>query len=156
LDINNAADRTLLTSRIDSPAVAARGFRIPYNGFPASQTLAQTLRPFPQFTSIGSTWAPLGNTWYDSLQVQATKRYSNGLDFTMAYTWSKNLTTVEDQDGTTIPTNDVFNRRLQKSLSREDQPHVFVTAFNYELPAFGFVRTNRIARQILSGWTVGG
>jgi len=156
LDVNNATDRTLLTSRIDSPAVAARGFRIPYQGFPVSQTLAQALRPFPQFTSIGSTWAPLGNTWYDSLQVQVTKRFSRGLDFTMAYTWSKNQTTVEDQDGTTIPTNDVFNRPLQKSISREDQPHVFVTAFNYELPAFGFAKTNRIARQALSGWTVGG
>jgi hypothetical protein len=77
-----------------------------------------------------------------------------GLDFTMAYTWSKNQTTVEDQDGTTIPTNDVFNRQLQKSLSREDQPHVFVTGFNYQLP--GLSASNWFTRQVLGGWTVGG
>jgi hypothetical protein len=156
LDINNAADRALLTSRLDSPQVIARGFKAPYAGFPTSSTLAQSLRPYPQFGTIPSMWAPLGNTWYDSLQVQATKRYSYGLTFTAAYTWSKNLTNVEDQDGTIVPTNDVFNRQNQKSLSREDQPHVFVTSFNYTLPSFGFMRTNAFARQVLSGWTFGG
>jgi len=156
LNINDATDRTLLTSRIDSAQVAARGFRLPYVGFPGSQTLAQALRPFPQFTGIGSMWAPIGSNWYDSLQLKATKRYSHGLNFTVAYTWSKNLTNIEDQDGTIVPTNDVFNRRNQKALSREDQPHVFVTGFNYVLPAVGFMSRSAAAKQIFSGWTIGG
>ncbi|MBI3278815.1 MAG: TonB-dependent receptor [Acidobacteria bacterium] len=156
LDINNAADRTLLTSRIDSPQAQARGFRPPYAGFPAGATVAQTLRPFPQFGGLGMLWAPLGNTWYDSLQVKVTKRYSLGLDFTAAYTWSKNLTTVEDQNAEVVPVNDVFNRRNQKTFSRTDQPHVFVTSFNYRLPAYGMASRNRWTRQLLSGWTIGG
>jgi hypothetical protein len=156
LNINNAADRTLLTSRIDSPQVRARGFVPPYAGFPGSATLAQSLRPFPQFTTINSLWAPLGNNWYDSLQIKATKRYSYGLDFSVAYTWSKTLTTVEDQNGETVPTNDVFNRRNQKALSRTDQPHVFVVGFNYTVPNAGFVNTNGFTRQLLGGWTFGG
>ena len=48
-------------------------------------------------------WAPLGNNWYDSLQMKATKRYSHGLDFTAAFTWSKELATGQG-------VNDVFNR----------------------------------------------
>ncbi|MGH9658139.1 MAG: hypothetical protein ACRD96_06315, partial [Bryobacteraceae bacterium] len=156
LDINNANDRTLLTSRIDSPQAQAQGFRLPYAGYPGGSTVAQTLRPFPQFDNLGVLWAPLGNNWYDSLQIKLTKRYSHGLDFTTAYTWSKNLTTVEDQGGETVPVNDVFNRRNQKSYSRTDQPHVFVVGLNYRLAAFGIANRNRWTRELLSGWTIGG
>jgi len=73
LDINNAADRTLLLSRMDSPAVMARGFKPPYPGFPPGQVLAQALRPFPQFAgqptafnlypvAIPVYWNPMGKT----------------------------------------------------------------------------------------------
>src|SRR5207253_3154170 len=55
LDVTNAADRTLLTSAMNTAAVVARGFKVPYVGFPANQTLAQALRPFPQFTTVGAT-----------------------------------------------------------------------------------------------------
>lgn len=156
LNIASADDRTLLTSRLDSPLAVQRGIRAPYAGFPLAATVAQSLRPFPQFTGIGSTWAPLGGNWYDSLQVKVTKRYSFGLDFSMAYTKSKNLTNTEDQDGTVVPTNDVFNRQLQKALSREDQPHVFVTGFNYTLPTLSFARNNAVAKAVLGGWITGG
>src|SRR6266403_1759483 len=58
LDVTNAADRTLLTSRMDSPAVVARGFQVPYAGFPVGQNLAQALRPFPQFAGTPSAFNP--------------------------------------------------------------------------------------------------
>jgi hypothetical protein len=153
LDLNNSADVTLLTQTITSAAVAARGFGKPYDAFPNTATLAQALRPYPQFGDLTSLWAPLGNSWYDSLQVKATKRYSHGLDFTMAYTWSKTLATVESHDGGIVPLSDVYNRANQKSLSNSDQPHVFVTGFNYQIPQFG---PNRVVRAISGGWTVGG
>ncbi|MEX2260448.1 MAG: TonB-dependent receptor [Bryobacteraceae bacterium] len=155
LSLNNPADLDLLRSRLDSPLAAQRGFnRPPYAGFPVASTVAQALRPFPQFASVGSMWAPLGNNWYDSLQMKLTKRYSNGLDFQLAYTWSKTLTTVEDQDGAVVPTNNVFNREVQKALSRSDQPHVLVMAFNYQVPSLS--GGNRVLKQVLGGWTVGG
>lgn len=156
LDIHNAADRALLTSRMDSPAVIARGFKVPYSGFPVSATLAQTLRPFPQFNSnLSPMWAPLGNTWYDSLQLKATKRLSHGLDFTASYTWSKNLATVEEQGGETVPVNDSFNRPNQKTYSKWDQPHVFVISFNYQIPLF-LKSDHAWVRQLLGGWMIGG
>lgn len=153
LDINNAADRTLLTSRIDAPAVVARGFTKPYASFANSNTLAQSLRPFPQFGNLGSLWAPLGSTWYDSLQIKVTKRYSKGLSATLAYTWSKNLTNVENQSGGIIPTNDVYNRPNQKSFSVNDQPQVLVVGFNYDTPRWN---RNWATKAIVSGWTMGG
>ncbi|MBL8234228.1 MAG: TonB-dependent receptor [Bryobacterales bacterium] len=154
LDLNRAEDRTLLTSRVDSPLAAQRGFnRLPYAGFPTSATVAQTLRPFPQFGGLGTLWAPLGNNWYDSLQIKATKRYSRGLTMTVAYTWSKTLTTVEDNTGAVVPINDVFNRRNQKTFSSSDQPHVFVTGINYQTPV---IRRNKLTRWLLSDYVVGG
>jgi hypothetical protein len=123
IDLNNAADRTLLTSRLNSAAAAARGFRAPYVGFPLTATVAQSLRPFPHFSSITSLWSPLGKTWYDSLQVKATKRFSRGLSFTSNFTWSKNLAMGSPSNvvvpGTGGgPINDVFNRDGNKNKSR--------------------------------------
>ena len=152
-DTTNAADRALLTSKINSPQVIAAGYGKPYADFPNGGTLAQALRPFPQFGNLSSLWAPIGNTWYDSLQVKLTKRYSMGLTLNAAYTWSKSLATVETHSGTTTPSNNVRNRQLMKSLSLEDQPHVFVMAFNYDTPT---INRNGFTKWVLSDWTVSG
>lgn len=156
LDLNSAADRQLLTSRIDSAAAAARGFRAPYAGFPGSATVAQSLRPFPQFNDrLGVRWAPVGNNWYDSLQVKFTKRYSHGLDLTAAYTFQKELVLGSGGNpGLAGPTvNNPFNRDAQKSLASTSQPHIFVSGFSYTTPRWG---VNRLIRGTLGNWTVGG
>lgn len=145
LDINNAADRTLLTSPMNSTTAAQRGFstRIPYSGFPLSSTVAQSLRPFPQFGSIQTLWSPLGKTWYDSLQAKATKRFSYGLSFTSVFTWQKSLNMAGDTSPGNLTLgnaaiNDVFNRNQNKYLSGFDQPFLFNTALNYTVPTFSF------------------
>ena len=74
LNVANPNDFNLLTQPISSPAVAARGFTTPYSTFPSGATLAQALRPFPQFGSIGDYYEHDGNTWYDALQVKVSKR----------------------------------------------------------------------------------
>jgi hypothetical protein len=56
--------------------------------------VAQSLRPFPQFTSITALWAPDGDTWYDALQTKVSKRYSSGLSFTVLHSWQKQLSTA--------------------------------------------------------------
>ena len=157
LDINNAADRTLLISRLDSPTAAARGFRAPYAGYPLTATVAQSLRPFPQFAGITSLWSPLGKTWYDSLQVKATKRFSRGLSFTSNFTWSKNLSMGSPSNVVVPgagggPMNDVFNRQGNKNLSPFDQPFVFNTSLNYTLPA---LHTNKVLSWVIRDWTIG-
>jgi hypothetical protein len=153
LDASNASTRALLTSPLSSPQAQAAGFRAPYAGYSLGNTVAQSLRPFPQFGNLGITWAPLGDSWYDALQLKVTNRLSHGLDLTANYTRSKNLTTAEDQDGTTVATANVFNRAANKTFSRNDQPNIFVLAFNYQTPTWG---RNTWTRRIVSGWTVGG
>jgi hypothetical protein len=129
-----------------SAANAAR-FPAPYASFPTTATVAQSLRPFPQFTNITSYWAALGSTWYDSLQVKLTKRFSHGLDLTSAFTWQKEL-----QLGTEGAYNDVFNRSSNKYISSMSRPFVLSTAGTYQLPKF---KKLRMASHVLSGWRLG-
>jgi hypothetical protein len=118
--------------------------------------VAQSLRPFPQFGTITTLWAPLGNSYYDSLQVSLLKRWSHGIDASVAYTWSKNLSNTYDEQGSSIFINDPFNRANNKSFSPFDQPKVLGIGFGYELPVFGLDRNRRWARTALRGWSLRG
>jgi hypothetical protein len=154
LDLTNAADRQLLRSPINSALAQSRGFLPPYVGFPGGQSVAQSLRPYPQFGTLFASWAPVGNSWYDALQAKVTKRYSHGLDLTAAFTWQKELNSgFETGRGRGAAVNNVFDRKSNKVLSSSSLPRVFVVGFNYETPAWG---GNRFVRSVLGGWTVGG
>ncbi len=149
IDINNPADRALLTTRINSPSVIARFpfFANPnnvYPGFPGTNTLNQALRAQPQFLGIpGFLGPPLGSTWYDSLQAKVTKRLSHGLTVDTAFTWQKELNLGTGADTSYLTpgpnlVNDVYNRNLNKQISGFSRPFVLVTSFRYTTP--GFVR----------------
>jgi hypothetical protein len=159
LDINSAADRTLLTSLLSSPAAAARGFnRLPYAGAPLTMTVAQSLRPFPHYTNVPIYWNPMGKTWYDSLQVKVTKRMSYNLTFLSTFTWQKSMglgsEIGEPNPATTgnSVTNDIFNRSTNKYLSVYDQPRVFNISLTYSTPAVG---GNRVLSWLARDWTYG-
>jgi hypothetical protein len=155
LNLNDPADQLILRSTISTAAAGRFQGRVPYSGFPTSATVAQSLRPFPQFSGLGSglgavlapLWAPLGQTWYDSLQVKVTKRLSQGLDFTYAFTFAKEL-----QNGTGGNINDVFNRNVNKSLSTLSRPFVHVLAVNYRTPKLGI---NKYASLVARDWMLG-
>ena len=147
LNLSNAADRTLLTSPLNSALAISRGFSTPpYPGFPTTLTVAQALRPYPQFGSIPVTWAPRGNSWYDSLQTKVTQRTAYHLTLSGSYTRSKTLDTNET-------VNDQFNWVNRKALCGCDLPNVFVVAFNYVAPK---PTSNRYIRATVGGWTLSG
>ncbi|MEO5924863.1 MAG: carboxypeptidase-like regulatory domain-containing protein [Bryobacteraceae bacterium] len=158
-DITQAADRTILGGTVQSAGAAQRGFTgLPYSGFPTGASLAQALRPFPQFTGITNMkWVPTGKNWYDSLQIQGTKRYSHGLDFTSSFTWSRTFTLGTEADISTIgpttpPINDAFNRNTNKYLSGLDQPFLFVIGANYTTPN---LNVNKFLAFAMKDWTFG-
>jgi hypothetical protein len=154
LNINNAADRTLLTSPLNSALAASRGFSTPpYLGFPMTLTVAQSLRPYPQFGSLVEDWAPLGDTWYDALQAKVTKRTSYGLAATVSYTNSKTLDVeAENQVGGGV-VNDQYNRANLKALSALDLPQMLGITFNYVIPKFTSFKAVRAA---IGGWSLSG
>jgi hypothetical protein len=158
LDVTNAADFALLNEPVSSPAVAARGFSAPYATFPSGATLAQALRPFPQFGNVNDQYERDGNTWYDALQVKVTKRLRSGLSGGVGYSWSKDLGTVSSTGTytTAIPIqNPSLSPKSQKSYLAIDQPQMLNFYFNYEVPRFGFAQTGW-KRAVFTGWTADG
>ncbi len=163
LDINSAADQALLRGGVRAAGAVTRGFGLPYSQFPSTLTLAQSLRPFPQFGDIAAQYAPLGSTWYNSFQSTLTKRFSHGLDFTYSFTWQKSLTSGTENASAVITggaaeqVNDVFNRGLNKYISGYNQPLVSQITVNYVIPKF--INGSSAAMRALSlatrDWTFG-
>ena len=151
LDLTNPATRSLLTSQICSTAAVNAGFKLPYASFPCTASVAQSLRPFPEYNDGLAEWFdPLGNSWYDSLQMKFTKRFSHGLDVTSSFTYQKELCLGSNG---CAGINDAFNRSENKGLTPTSTPFISVTAFTYRIPKF---TSNRLVRQLVGGWTAGG
>jgi hypothetical protein len=164
LSLNNPADLTLLAAPIDSSLAVAAGFSTPpYPGFPLTTTVAQSLRPFPQFGGLTNFhYSPDGDTWYESLQAKATKRISHGLDFASSFTWAKQeMMGVEENFANSGPifptTNDIQDRRQNKDLSGFDQPFLFTLAANYTTPRAKGVPFlgNKVMSWVARDWTLG-
>jgi hypothetical protein len=149
LDVHNPTDQALLRARLDSATAAARGFnKLPYSTYSGANTVAQSLRPFPQFGTLTNFGVPLGMSWYDALQLKATKRYSHGLNLTYTFTWQK------ERNNFSGANYNVFNSPAsQKAVAANSEPLVSVMAFNYIVPGVG---EGKWMKAITSGWTVGG
>ena len=151
IDITTAAGRTILNAPLNSVAAGPFQNKVPYAGFPLTSTVAQSLRPYPQFTTAPTAlWAPLGDNWYESLQLKVIKRLSHGLDVSYNFTWSKTLQNSIEA-GTE---NDIFNRSLNKTLSGSDRPLVSNITVTYTVPTAPWA-SNKILKYVLSDWQTG-
>ncbi len=162
-DITNATDRALLGQNIGGNAAAAqRGIFAPYAGFPGTQQVGQAIRPVPQWNTVNPYLGPnRGNTWYDSLQFQATKRYSNNLDLTANITYSHAMVLGASADTDFFfagrpQITDPFNRANQKQLNQLNPPLKTVISGTYTTPGIGkrdgFMRVVNVA---LKDWQIG-
>ena len=115
-------------------------------------------------------YAPLGDSWYHSMQLRLQKRFSHGLEFSGSYTWSKNLSTVgiglkgaEATEGGRSGTSmsNLWNyKSYMKGRADQDAPHNFTFNYTYELPvgqgrSFG-ANMGRVANAIVAGWQING
>jgi hypothetical protein len=147
---------SLLTQSVTSAAAKAANIALPYPGFTGS--VAQALRPYPQFLNITDQADPNGNSTYNALQVKLSKRLSHGLTILGAYTRAKSLTDGNIMAGGGPSGADFYNRRLEKSFSTNDVPNVVALAYTYELPigrGRKFLSTG-IVGQIIGGWQLAG
>ncbi len=93
------------------------------------------------------------------MRVNLNKRFSNGLNFLVSYTWSKDLSDSSDSGQGDFESNvqDEWNRKLAKSLSENDLPNNLVVSYSYELP-FGpgkkFANVGGAAGKFVGGWKI--
>lgn len=100
---------------------------------------------------------------YNGAQFSLTKRFSDGLQFNMSYTWSKSIDIMSSDPGSTagggkpdvpnsgfISQGDSRNTDANRAVSDFDRTHRFSLSFLYQIPNFG--SNNRL----LNGWTVSG
>ncbi|MGH9396916.1 MAG: TonB-dependent receptor domain-containing protein [Terriglobia bacterium] len=152
------------------PAAIAAGVRSPYSGF--TGTLAQALRPFPQygdFNQEDNSFTPdrTGSSIYHAMQVSVTQRLSQGLSFLVSYTVSKDITNAESMgqgaggfigDNSYIGQNS-YDRAAEKSLSELDTPQSLTYSFVYQLPLGSgqrFMNHLGYADRLAKGWYVAG
>jgi hypothetical protein len=131
---------------------------LPYAGF--TGTVAQALRAFPQFQGISQgQWPDFGTSLYNSLQIQATRHFTKGLAVLAAYTWSKAIGMVDNAgpDGAQA-SQDVYNRRLERSVESFNVPQYLKLSWVYELPIGPGKKLNiqGVAGKLIGGWTLTG
>ena len=143
----------LLTQTANAANVAAAQAIIPSVKLPFptfSGTIAQMLKPFPQYTSVSAPYNNDGQSNYQAMQWSLQQRLSRGLTFNVNYTFSKAQGTINGFRSAYIG---------EKNLSTTDIPHVWNAFYSYDLP-FGkgrmFNPDNKAVRWLVSGWQISG
>jgi len=158
MDLGNSDDQTALLSQfstLTATQLSKYNLKLPYPAFQG--TVSQSIRPYPHFGSIYVLWSPIGNTWYDSMQVKLTKRFSHGLDLTANYTFQKELTIGAETQDTAFEINpaviNLNNLRDNKVISGMSIPHRFVIAGTYLTP--GIASLPKWTSSVVKDWRLG-
>lgn len=123
------------------------------NGGSASQPLNKL------FGRVASTNLQNGmaNSHYDSLQATLKKRFSNGVQLDVAYTWSKaiGLANLGGDNDSALAINDPSYIYLNRGLLGIDRRHNFQFSGSWEVP-FGkgkrWGNSNRVVSALSGGW----
>jgi len=148
------------------------GVSLPYANFQQTWggggNVSQALRPFPQYGYINtdSYLQNVGQSSYDALEAKLERRFHNGLNVLVSYTFSKTITdadsiqpfysTLQSQGGTQNP----FDHKAEKAVSNQDIPNNFVVSYLYELPVGHGKRflgnAPKAVNAVISNWRIGG
>ncbi len=102
----------------------------------------------PVFSSIFAQDTIAGSS-YNSLQASLEKRFSHGLQFSAAYTFSKSLDEASSFEGILNPLPGAHNR----GLSLFDARHRFVISYYWEIPARKY---SGFTGRLVDGWALSG
>ena len=150
LVLGNLLNQTANAANVAAAAAIVPGVALPFPTF--AGTIAQMLRPFPQYGGIADPYGNVGQTNYHAMQLSLQQRLSHGLTFNVNYSFSKAI-------GNIFGIRSAYKGNLDKSIANTDMPHVFNAFFSYDLP-FGkgkmFDPENRVVRSLVSGWAFSG
>jgi len=119
-------------------------------GAGANVALSQNfLTPTPGWTGITMREAG-GSSNYHALQASANRRFTHGLQFGGAYTYSKTM-----DYGATMP---IYRNARQWNYGKTnfDQTHVLTINYTYDLPDIGKRMSNRLVGAVMDNWEISG
>ena len=155
LDPKYLALGNLLTQPANAANIAAaqaivQGVALPYPNF--SGTIAQMLRPFPQYSGVTDVYGNVASSRYHSMQLTAEKRRGDdGLTVNVNYTFSRTEDNLAARTG--------WDFAQDWAVGINDQPHIFNAMVVYDLPFGAEGRAgsgNSVIRAIVRGWQLSG
>jgi hypothetical protein len=159
-----------LYAPLQSTAGAQSGVRQPYPNFfqLTNGLVGQALLPFPQYGYLNndSYLQDLGQSTYNAMEVKLDRKFRNGLNLLISYTWSKTFTDADSiqpyqqVDQCQCGTQNPYNLKAERALSIADVPTNFVASYLYELPIGTgkrfFGNSNRVVNALIGGFRIGG
>lgn len=172
------------TAALLASVYGPQGFTGVDNSGNVTLPLSILLKPYPFYGAINQLQDQTafdGASDYTGLNVKVQKRLSHGLNFIVAYTWSKTMNNAEMSQPFTIVTDplhwsrngqiggrggalqgalfgafqDPDNKKVDRAVGAEDMPQMLNIAASYELP-FGkgkaLASSSRIINGVVGGW----
>jgi hypothetical protein len=134
-----------------------------FQGGANAGTVAQALKPYPQYGIINSRLQSDGQAIYHALKIDLQRRFSAGIQFGLSYTKAKLITDAGEDLFGDSPLNGVvqnpFNRASLRSESPNSLPNSVVFNYIIELP-FGkdkrWLNDSGWLDRVVGGWQVSG
>jgi hypothetical protein len=127
-------------------------------------TVAQLLKPYPEYTTVSLYRNNVGTTIYHGFEVKLEQRLSRGLSYLVSYTRSRLMDDASSVFDASIltgpvanyPVADSFDRRGERDYSTGDIPHVFVGSFVWNVPMGSGRRyePGGLVGAIVNDWTI--
>jgi hypothetical protein len=118
------------------------------------------LTPFPQFGGYFPVYEMDGTAFYNAVQVQGEKRFSNGLSYLASVTLGRNTANTAIGSAPFSPNGlNAYNPAPEFTPSYIDQKYATSFVATYRLPVgLGqrFLNSKSIAAQLLGGWQISG
>ncbi len=96
-----------------------------------------------------------GNSSYHSLQVQANRRFTKGLQFGVVYTFSKAMNYSEGDSTTSGGVAQFVDRKVWNyGLAGYDRPNVLTFHFLWDVPRLSRLLPNPVVKALFDGWQV--
>jgi len=108
-------------------------------------------------TNMITAYTAQGHSTYNGLAVQLNRRFSSGLQFLMAYTWSHNIDNSTAEFNTTMLTprrpQDFFDLTSERASSALDRRHRVSLSVLYDVPFFQH-SSNWFMKNLVGNWEV--
>jgi len=150
LVLGNLLTQPATPANIAAAQAIVSGVAMPYANF--SGTIAQMLRPFPQYSGVTDVYGDVARSNYHSLQLTVEKRRSDdGLTVSLNYTFSRTTDNLAARTG--------YNFDQDWSVGANDQPHVWNAMVVYNVPFGADGRPgsgNTVVRAMVKDWQISG